>query len=113
MPAHRPSHRHHRGTALALAILLSVVITGLVMCLALGASIQSNTTASLIRTEPAFYAAEYAAQDSIWRYKNDNTYRAALNTGAQRHLHHRRKNLQHPHHLHRSGRLSHHRMEIR
>jgi hypothetical protein len=35
-----------RGTALVLAILLATVLTAIVMCLAMSANIQSNTTAS-------------------------------------------------------------------
>ncbi|HEY4330831.1 MAG TPA: LamG domain-containing protein [Phycisphaerae bacterium] len=80
--------RHHaaqpkysrRGTALVLAILLSIVITAIVMCLALSATIQTNTTSALVKTDATFYAAEYAMQDSLWRYKTDNNYRAL--TGA-------------------------------
>jgi Tfp pilus assembly protein PilX len=67
---------HRRGTALVLAILLSVVVTAMVMCLALTASIQSSTSAALVKSDAAFYAAEYAMQDTLWRFKNDNTYRA-------------------------------------
>src|SRR5689334_18103157 len=72
-----PPHRQ-RGTALVLAILLSVILTAIVMCLALAGSIQSTTTSSLTKSDATFYAAEYALQDSLWRYKADNTYRAAL-----------------------------------
>ncbi|HVT82383.1 MAG TPA: LamG-like jellyroll fold domain-containing protein, partial [Phycisphaerae bacterium] len=67
-----------RGTALVLAILLATVLTAIVMCLAMSATIQSNTTASYAQSDATFYAAEYAMQDTLWRFKNDNTYRAAL-----------------------------------
>lgn len=73
-----PNRRQtRRGSALIMGIVLSVVITGMVLGLAWAATIQSNGTSAMIKTDGTFYAAEYAMQDTLWRYKKDNTYRAS------------------------------------
>ena len=76
MPSTSQKHRA-RGTALVMAILVSVVITGLVMSLAVLSAAQNAAVANTIRRNAAFYAAEAGAQRAYWQYKHNTTYRAA------------------------------------
>jgi Tfp pilus assembly protein PilX len=75
-----------RGTALVLVVVMSVVLTGLVMSLAWAAGVQSQTTGNLVKSTNAFYSAEGAAARAVWRFKHDQTWRAATGsplTGTQ------------------------------
>src|SRR4051794_16724449 len=54
--------RKRRGTAIVLAIVLSVVITGLVSALAWVAGQQAQTTGSMSKLDQAFFAAEAGLQ---------------------------------------------------
>jgi len=62
--------RRNRGTAIVLAIVLSVVITGLVSALAWVAGQQAQSAGSLSKLDQAFFAAEAGAQRVAWYCKN-------------------------------------------
>ena len=79
-------HRHpyiawRRGTALVLAVLVSVIITGLVLTIAWAAGAQSENTTSTIRLDQATMAAESAGQVAIWQFKKDNSWRQTKTNG--------------------------------
>jgi hypothetical protein len=71
-----PRNRARRGSALALAILVSVVLTGLVMALAFEASVHAAMGGQIPKIDAAYYAAEAGAQQAVWKFKHDNTWRA-------------------------------------
>ncbi|MGN6368984.1 MAG: LamG domain-containing protein [Phycisphaerae bacterium] len=66
-----------RGSALVLAVLVSVVITGLVLTIAWAAGAASETTANAVRLDQATMAAESAGQLAVWHFKNNNSWRQA------------------------------------
>lgn len=61
---------------LVLAIVMSVVLTGMVLSLAWVASVQAQTSAQYPKLDGAFYAAETGIQHAVWKFKNDNQWRA-------------------------------------
>lgn len=63
----------HRGTAIVLALVLSVIIAGLVMTLAWAAGVQSQITGNLMRVDIAFYNADAGAQRAAWYIKNNTS----------------------------------------
>ena len=62
--------RRHRGSALVMAIVVSVVVTGMILAMAWAAGVQAQMTASLDRVDQAFYAAESGAQRVAWYSKH-------------------------------------------
>jgi hypothetical protein len=59
-----------RGSALSMIIIVSVIITGLVMTMAVTGGTQAHVTRNITRTDQAFYAAEAGAQRVAWYAKN-------------------------------------------
>ena len=76
MMHHARPHPHPRGTALILALLVSVVVTGLILTIAWAAAIQHQITSSQTHLTSAYYLAEGVAHRALWRYNHDSTYRA-------------------------------------
>jgi hypothetical protein len=64
------SRFHARGSALTLAIVVSIVLTGLIVSLAWVASAQTHYTANLSKIDQAFFAAEAGAQRVQWYCKH-------------------------------------------
>jgi hypothetical protein len=65
-----------RGSTLSLAIILSIVLTGLAMTLAYLGTMHSAMAGQIPKSDAAFYAAEAGAQHAVWKFKHDNTWRA-------------------------------------
>src|ERR1035437_8742328 len=78
----RPVHlqparlRRCRGSALIMAIVVSVIVTSLVMVVAWNSTVMVQSTSNYMKEARAYYVAEGALQRAYWRYKKDNTYRA-------------------------------------
>src|SRR5436190_11052768 len=66
----RRHDRRQRGTAIVLAILISVIMTGMVCALAWVSGQNSQTTGALSKMDQAFFAAEAGAQRVAWYCKN-------------------------------------------
>ena len=66
-----PRPRHARGTALVMAIIVSLVITGLISALAWVAGEQSQRASTIAKMDQAFYSAEAGAQRVQWFCKNN------------------------------------------
>lgn len=64
------STRHQRGSALILALLVSVVVTSIVMVVAWTATTLAQAGSSLSKMDQAFYAAESGAQKVAWYCRN-------------------------------------------
>jgi Tfp pilus assembly protein PilX len=62
--------RRERGSALVMAIVVSVVITGLVITLAWAGGVQAEMTGNLMKMDQAFYTAESGAQRVAWYVKH-------------------------------------------
>jgi len=71
-----PNPRRRRGSALAMALVMTMIITGLVMVLAWTAGLQSQITSSETKLDQAFYAAETGAHTALWKFKQNNSYNA-------------------------------------
>jgi hypothetical protein len=56
-------------------VILSIIMTGLVMTIAWSASVQSRSTATVVRSDQAYAAAESAGQIGVWKFKKDNAWR--------------------------------------
>jgi hypothetical protein len=74
---HFKSSRSRRGSALVLAILVSVIVTGLVLTIAWSAGTQAQYTAASLRLDQANMAAESAGQLAVWQFKKNNSWRQA------------------------------------
>jgi hypothetical protein len=61
---------HPRGSALTLAIIVSIVLTGLIVTLAWVASAQTQYTSGLSKVDQAFFSAEAGAQRVQWYCKH-------------------------------------------
>ena len=61
---------NRRGTALILAIVVSVVITGMVITLAWSGGVQAEMAGNLMKMDQAFYTAESGAQRVAWYAKH-------------------------------------------
>lgn len=72
----RATRRSSRGSALSLAVLVSVVLTGLVMTLAWLGAAQVDYASRAPLSDTAFYVAEAGANNAMWRFKQDNQWRA-------------------------------------
>jgi hypothetical protein len=66
----RPQRKHPRGSAITLAIVVAVVLTGLVATMSWVAAEQTARTAALSKMDQAFYAAEAGMQRVQWYCKN-------------------------------------------
>jgi Tfp pilus assembly protein PilX len=73
--AERGDRRRERGSSLVMIILLSVVITGMVMCLAWSAGIEAQAAGNRAHTDDAFNAAEGALQWVIYELRQSPTWR--------------------------------------
>jgi Tfp pilus assembly protein PilX len=69
-----------RGSVLTLAIVVSVVLTGMALTLAWLAGQHASTATQFANMDAAFYAAEAGAQHAVWKFKHDNTWRATSDT---------------------------------
>src|SRR4051812_47337909 len=65
----RPPHRRIRGSTLALAVIVSVIVTGLVMTLAWSAGQQSQMTSAYAKLDGAYAAAETGLNRAVWYVK--------------------------------------------
>ncbi len=70
-----PRAKYRRGTAISLAVIVSVVITGLVITMAWAAGIQSSVAIKRTKSDEAFYAAEGALQWSIYELRQNPAWR--------------------------------------
>jgi len=68
---HVRRNRNRRGSALSLAIIVSVVITGLVMTMAWSAGVQASMATGVAKMDGAYYAAEAGVQKVAWYCKNN------------------------------------------
>ena len=73
-PCHRV--RAQRGSALIMAIVVSVVVTSVVMVIAWNSATMVQATSNYMKQGRANYVAEGALQRAYWRFKKDSTYRA-------------------------------------
>jgi hypothetical protein len=93
----RSKPQRARGSALVLAIILSLVISGMVAAMAWVAGTQSQVTGSMSKADQAFYAAESGASRVAWYCKqskmssitspisgtlNGNTYTTSWTSGS-------------------------------
>ena len=69
---HSPARR---GSAMTMMVLIAVILTALVMTIAWAGAIQTQNTASSMRTDQAFSAAESASQAALWQFKHNNMWR--------------------------------------
>src|SRR5579862_4654344 len=74
--------RDRRGSALIMAIVVSVVITSLVLMVGWISTTMVQSTSNYMKKNRAQYVAEGAAQRAYWRFKKDQTYRASPVTGS-------------------------------
>jgi hypothetical protein len=65
-----------RGSVMTLAILVSIVLTGMAVTLAWLGSIHAGSAGQIPKIDASFYAAEAGAQHAIWKFKHDNQWRA-------------------------------------
>jgi hypothetical protein len=70
------ANRHRRGAALALCIVISTVLTGLVMALAWAASAHAALAGQVPKVDASYYAAEAGLQHAVWKFRHDNQWRA-------------------------------------
>ena len=67
--------QRRRGSTLVMAIVLSVVLTGLVLVVAEEGGMRANMTGALVRLDQANAAAESAGQMAVWQFKHNNAWR--------------------------------------
>jgi hypothetical protein len=72
---------HRRGTATVMMILITSILTGLVLTLALAAGVQSDNTRSSILLDQANAAAEAACQTAVWQFKHSIGWRQTTPPG--------------------------------
>ena len=65
--------RKCRGSALVMAIIVSVVVTGLILALSWACGVQSEMVSNLMKMDQAFYTAESGAQRVAWYCKHGKT----------------------------------------
>ncbi len=72
--------RQRRGSALVMAIIVSVVVSGMVVMIAWIGGGMAKSTSNYARLDRASYVAEGAAQQAYWLYKKNNAWRALAAT---------------------------------
>ncbi len=71
-----PHGSARRGSAMALTIVLSIVLTGLAVTLSWLGTVHANMAGQIPKMDASFYAAEAGAQHAIWKFKHDNSWHA-------------------------------------
>ena len=74
--------RSRRGSALSLAIIVSVVLTGMVLALAWVASLHVDLGARIPKVDAAFYAAQAGLNHGIWKFRHDNQWNRSTRGGS-------------------------------
>ena len=69
----------HRGSALVMVVILTVILTSLIMVIAWSSTNLAQAGSSLVKSDQAYYAAEAGMQQAVWRFKHDNSWRADPN----------------------------------
>ena len=64
--------RRQRGTVIVMAIVVSVIITGLIMVIAYGAAGLSANGSNLVKCDQTYYAAEAGLNTAIWFAKHNS-----------------------------------------
>jgi hypothetical protein len=71
LPPRNRRHRHPRGSAIVLVIIISVIVSALIAAMCWVAAEQTQRTAGLRKMDQAFFAAEAGAQRVQWYCKNN------------------------------------------